>query len=34
MTAFAYIDEHALRAWAGGFLEGVRTPCGARQPMR
>lgn len=23
-----------LRAWAGGFLEGVRTPCGGRRPMR
>ncbi|MFI0778970.1 glycosyltransferase family 2 protein [Streptomyces sp. NPDC021212] len=23
-----------LRAWAGGFLEGVRTPCGDRRPMR
>lgn len=23
-----------LRAWAGGFVEGVRQPCGARRPMR
>ncbi|MGW6569685.1 glycosyltransferase family 2 protein [Streptomyces sp. NPDC054975] len=23
-----------LRAWAGGFAEGVRRPCGARRPMR
>lgn len=23
-----------LRAWAGGFLEGLRTPCGRRRPMR
>ena len=23
-----------LRAWAAGFTEGVRTPCGPRQPMR
>ncbi|GAA2987057.1 hypothetical protein HEB29_001484 [Streptomyces fulvorobeus] len=23
-----------LRAWAGGFAEGVRTPCGPRVPMR
>jgi GT2 family glycosyltransferase len=23
-----------LRAWAGGFAEGVRTPCGPRRPMR
>ncbi|MBL1101615.1 glycosyltransferase family 2 protein [Streptomyces coffeae] len=23
-----------LRAWAGGFMEGVRTPCGTRRPMR
>ncbi|MFF1381655.1 glycosyltransferase family 2 protein [Streptomyces sp. NPDC058308] len=23
-----------LRAWAGGFVEGVRTPCGERRPMR
>nr|WP_279616363.1 glycosyltransferase [Streptomyces atriruber] len=23
-----------LRAWAGGFVEGMRTPCGVRKPMR
>ncbi|ORT60187.1 glycosyl transferase [Streptomyces sp. CB03238] len=23
-----------LRAWAAGFVEGVRTPCGRRRPMR
>ncbi|MEU5417922.1 glycosyltransferase [Streptomyces sp. NPDC020667] len=23
-----------LRAWFGGFLEGVRTPCGRRRPIR
>ncbi|MGH3311572.1 MAG: glycosyltransferase family 2 protein [Streptomyces sp.] len=23
-----------LRAWTGGFIEGVRTPCGRRRPMR
>lgn len=23
-----------LRAWAGGFLEGLRTSCGRRRPMR
>ncbi|MEV8309038.1 glycosyltransferase family 2 protein [Streptomyces flavidovirens] len=23
-----------LRAWFGGFTEGVRTPCGERRPMR
>uniref|UniRef100_UPI002F90DB45 glycosyltransferase family 2 protein n=1 Tax=Streptomyces melanogenes TaxID=67326 RepID=UPI002F90DB45 len=23
-----------LRAWAGGFAEGVRRPCGVRRPMR
>ena len=23
----------ALRAWAAGFWEGIRTPCGPRQPM-
>ncbi|HMG63355.1 MAG TPA: glycosyltransferase [Streptosporangiaceae bacterium] len=23
-----------LRAWAGGFAEGVRTSCGVRRPMR
>jgi GT2 family glycosyltransferase len=23
-----------LKAWLGGFVEGVRTPCGRRQPMR
>ncbi|MDT0344322.1 glycosyltransferase family 2 protein [Streptomyces litchfieldiae] len=24
----------ALKAWFGGFLEGWRTPCGPRKPMR
>lgn len=24
----------ALRAWAAGFCEGIRTPCGPRQPMQ
>ncbi|MFI1962891.1 glycosyltransferase family 2 protein [Streptomyces pathocidini] len=23
-----------LRAWVGGFVEGLRTPCGERRPMR
>jgi GT2 family glycosyltransferase len=23
-----------LRAWAGGFVEGLRLPCGGRRPMR
>lgn len=23
-----------LKAWAGGFVEGVRTPCGRRRPLR
>ncbi|MCG0285924.1 glycosyltransferase family 2 protein [Streptomyces sp. PSAA01] len=23
-----------LKAWWGGFIEGVRTPCGPRRPMR
>ncbi|WP_327269722.1 MULTISPECIES: glycosyltransferase [unclassified Streptomyces] len=23
-----------LKAWAGGFVEGLRTPCGPRAPMR
>jgi hypothetical protein len=23
-----------LKAWAGGFAEGLRTPCGRRRPMR
>lgn len=23
-----------LRAWSGGFVEGVRRPCGVRRPMR
>uniref|UniRef100_A0AAU3H026 Glycosyltransferase family 2 protein n=1 Tax=Streptomyces sp. NBC_01401 TaxID=2903854 RepID=A0AAU3H026_9ACTN len=23
-----------LKAWCGGFVEGVRTPCGPRRPMR
>ncbi|MBK5991941.1 glycosyltransferase, partial [Streptomyces sp. MBT58] len=27
-------DAKGLRAWAGGFAEGVRTPCGERRPMR
>ncbi|MGY5004285.1 glycosyltransferase family 2 protein [Streptomyces griseus] len=27
-------DPKGLRAWAGGFAEGVRTPCGERSPMR
>ncbi|MBK3532080.1 glycosyltransferase [Streptomyces sp. MBT67] len=27
-------DPKGLRAWAGGFVEGVRTPCGERRPMR
>ncbi|MBK3562009.1 glycosyltransferase [Streptomyces sp. MBT56] len=27
-------DPKGLRAWAGGFVEGVRTPCGGRRPMR
>ncbi|MFI7286518.1 glycosyltransferase family 2 protein [Streptomyces anulatus] len=26
-------DPKGLRAWAGGFAEGVRTPCGERRPM-
>ncbi|MFF7496206.1 glycosyltransferase family 2 protein [Streptomyces rubiginosohelvolus] len=27
-------DPKGLRAWVGGFVEGVRTPCGERRPMR
>lgn len=27
-------DPKGLRAWAGGFAEGIRTPCGTRRPMR
>ncbi|PVD06737.1 glycosyltransferase [Streptomyces sp. CS147] len=27
-------DPKGLRAWAGGFAEGFRTPCGERRPMR
>nr|WSX53562.1 glycosyltransferase family 2 protein [Streptomyces sp. NBC_00974] len=23
-----------LRAWCGGFVEGMRTPCGPREPMK
>lgn len=23
-----------MRAWFGGFAEGVRRPCGVRHPMR
>jgi hypothetical protein len=25
---------NGLHAWAAGFLEGLRTPCGTRQPLR
>ncbi|MGW1835901.1 glycosyltransferase family 2 protein [Streptomyces sp. BBFR2] len=27
-------QRDGLRAWAGGFTEGVRQPCGRRRPMR
>ncbi|WP_069172592.1 glycosyltransferase family 2 protein [Streptomyces griseus] len=34
LTAARTRSASGLRAWAGGFAEGVRTPCGVRSPMR
>ncbi|MEU5716672.1 glycosyltransferase [Streptomyces sp. NPDC020403] len=34
LTAARTRSATGLRAWAGGFAEGVRTPCGVRSPMR
>ncbi|MEV0375409.1 glycosyltransferase family 2 protein, partial [Streptomyces sp. NPDC050636] len=34
LTAARNRSAAGLRAWAGGFAEGVRTPCGRRKPMR
>ncbi|UQA95526.1 glycosyltransferase family 2 protein [Streptomyces halobius] len=34
LTAARSRSAAGLRAWAGGFAEGVRTPCGRRKPMR
>ncbi|MFE6976318.1 glycosyltransferase family 2 protein [Streptomyces sp. NPDC057682] len=34
LTAARIRSLPGLRAWWGGFLEGLRTPCGPRKPMR
>ncbi|WP_049573371.1 glycosyltransferase family 2 protein [Streptomyces sp. SBT349] len=34
LTVVRRPSRAALRAWLGGFLEGWRTPCGPRKPMR
>ncbi|GAA2687709.1 glycosyltransferase family 2 protein [Streptomyces lunalinharesii] len=34
LTAVRSPSAAGLRAWAAGFAEGVRTPCGRRRPMR
>ncbi|MFE7781226.1 glycosyltransferase family 2 protein [Streptomyces nigrescens] len=34
LTAVRSPSVAGLRAWAAGFAEGVRTPCGRRRPMR
>ncbi|MFJ9411064.1 glycosyltransferase family 2 protein [Streptomyces sp. NPDC101393] len=34
LTAARSRSVAGLRAWAGGFIEGVRNPCGSRKPMR
>ncbi|MYX05719.1 glycosyltransferase [Streptomyces sp. SID8375] len=34
LTAVRSPSVGGLRAWAAGFAEGVRTPCGRRRPMR
>lgn len=34
LTVLKRPSPEGLRAWWGGFMEGVRTPCGARRPMR
>ncbi|AJC58631.1 glycosyltransferase family 2 protein [Streptomyces sp. 769] len=34
LTAVRGRSAAGMRAWAAGFAEGVRTPCGRRRPMR
>ncbi|MCT2591763.1 glycosyltransferase [Streptomyces sp. N2-109] len=34
LTAARTRSPAGLRAWAGGFSEGIRNPCGPRRPMR
>ncbi|MEU9009667.1 glycosyltransferase [Streptomyces sp. NPDC048479] len=34
LTVLRTWSAPGLRAWFGGFAEGVRTPCGKRRPMR
>ncbi|RKN10666.1 glycosyltransferase family 2 protein [Streptomyces radicis] len=34
LTVLRRPSRAALRAWFGGFVEGWRTPCGPRRPMR
>ncbi len=34
LTLLRRPSRAALKAWFGGFLEGWRTPCGPRRPMR
>ncbi|GGU57531.1 glycosyl transferase [Streptomyces albospinus] len=34
LTALRSRSVAGMRAWAAGFAEGVRTPCGRRRPMR
>ncbi|MFE6742027.1 glycosyltransferase family 2 protein [Streptomyces tubercidicus] len=34
LTAVRSPSPASLRAWAAGFAEGVRTPCGRRRPLR
>ena len=34
LTVARIRGRDALRAWFAGFVEGVRTPCGERRPMR
>ncbi|MEO3976116.1 glycosyltransferase [Streptomyces sp. CAU 1734] len=34
MTLLRTRSAMGLRAWAGGFAEGVRRPCGERRPMK
>ncbi|WP_129838916.1 glycosyltransferase [Streptomyces sp. RFCAC02] len=34
LTTLRTRSPGSLRAWWGGFFEGLRTPCGPRRPMR
>ena len=34
LTLASIRSVSGLRAWAAGFLEGLRTPCGTRRPLR